>query len=298
MQLELSCPVDCLCDFTYDFYWQHLGKRLSPSDVIPHQKSTSYTYQDVVFALKKGEDVNIRGNAGKRLGSSLGVDMRFFGGTGKSLKVGSITVEGDIDTRMGISMVSGAIYVKGNVKQPLGNVVEVESDRSGYRKFVSITDIITERLNEKILLPNLIKDDCIYLMDGILRDTIAARLDAEKKVIVKGDSGMSTGILMKRGFICIEGDSGLNTAVLLHGGMIITGNTGEFAGAYMKYGVLIIRGKARGYVGANMKGGMIFYKGEAIFPGFPVNEKEIRMLVKLLNVNKIEAMMFKRYGIG
>ncbi len=296
MELELSGQVDCLCDFTYDFYWQHQGSRLSPSAVIPCQIGTSYTYQDLVLALKKGEDVNIKGNAGKRLGSSLGVDLKFFGGTGRSIHAGSIIVDGDVDTRMGISMTRGAIYVKGDVKQPIGNVVEVVSDRKGYRKFISITNMLDEGQIEKILSPNVMEDGCMYLRDRIIRDTIAARLDVDRKVIVEGDSGMSTGILMKRGFIHIEGDAGLNTAVLLRGGTIITGDTGEFAGAYMKDGVLIIQGKARGYVGANMKGGTIFYKGEAMIPGFPVSEGDIRMLVRLLDISKMEAMMFKRYG--
>src|SRR4030067_1391804 len=207
MQLELSGQVDCLCDFTYDFYWQHEGTRLSPSSVIPHQVGTSYTYQDLVLALKKGEDVTIKGNAGKRLGSSFGVDLKYFGGTGKSIHTGSIIVDGDVDTRMGISMVRGAIYVKGNVKQPIGNVVEVVSDREGYQKFVSITDMLEEGQIEKILQPNGMKDDGIYLRDRMIRDTIAARLDADKKLIVEGDSGMSTGILMKRGIIHVDGDS-------------------------------------------------------------------------------------------
>lgn len=295
MQLELSGQVDCLCDFTYDFYWQHQGSRLSPTSVIPHQVGTSYTYQDLVLSLRKGEDVNIKGNAGKRLGSSLGVDLKYFGGTGKSIPAGSIIVDGDVDTRMGISMVRGAIYVKGNIKQPTGNVVEVVSDRQGYRKFISITNMLDEGQLEKILQPNTMENGCIYLRDRIIRDTIAARLDADKKVIVEGDSGMSTGILMKRGFIHIEGDSGLNTAVLLRGGTIITGDTGEFAGVYMKDGVLIIQGKARGYVGANMKGGTILYKGEAIVPGIPVSDGDIRLLVRLLDIGKMEAMMYKKY---
>jgi len=296
MHIEFSEPMDCLCDFTYDFYWQHKGTRISPSDVIPHQVDTSYTYHDLVFALKKVEDVNIKGNAGKRLGSSLGVDLKFFGGTGRSIPAGSIIVDGDVDTRMGISMVSGAIYVKGNVKQPMGNVIEAESDRQGYRKFISITDMLSDP-NEKILHPNVMEDDRIYLRDGIIRDTIAARLDADRSVIVEGDAGMSTGILMKRGFIRIEGDAGLNTAVLLRGGTVITGNSGEFAGAYMTDGTLIIRGKAKGYVGANMKGGIIYYKGDAMVPGFPVDGKEIRMIIKLLDISQVEAMMFKRYSI-
>lgn len=295
MQIELSDPVDCLCDFTYDFYWQHKGSRFSPSGVIPHQMGTSLTYEDLVLALRKGEDVIIKGNAGKRLGSSLGVDLKFFGGNGKSISAGSIIVDGDVDSRMGISMLSGAIYIKGKVKHPLGNVIEVESDRHGYRKFRSITDILKIGPNEKILSPNVLEDKGILLNDGIIRDTIAARLDEDKVVNVDRDAGMSTGILMERGLLRLGGDAGMNTGVLLRGGTIITGNTGEFAGAYMKGGMLIINGKARGYVGANMKGGTIFYKGDAMLPGVPVDGSDIRMLVRTIGINQVEAMMFKKY---
>src|SRR5659263_726243 len=186
MLLELSGPVDCLCDFTYDFFWQHRGSRLSPSAIIPNQKSSSYTYEDLVSALKNREDVNIIGNVGKRLGSSLGVDLKFFGGTGKTLRTGSIIVDGDIDTRMGISMVTGAVYVKGNVKEPMGNVVEVESDRASYRMFMSITYLLAQASDEKILKPNSLEGGCIYLKDYIIRDTIGGRLDADKKIIVDG----------------------------------------------------------------------------------------------------------------
>lgn len=295
MYLELSRPVDCLCDFTYDFYWQHKGERLSPSGIILHQKGTSYTYEDLVSCLKKGEDVHIKGDAGKRLGSSFGVDLKFFGGTGKPLKVGSIIVDGDVDTRMGISMVSGVIYVNGNVKQPIGNVVEVKSDRAGYRKFMSITGLLHEGLKDEILPPNVLSGDDLFLKDGIIRDTIAARLDADKTVTAEGDAGMSTGILMKRGFVRVEGDTGMNTGVLQRGGMIIVNNTGEFAGAYMKGGTLIIRGKAKGYVGANMKGGMIFYKGGAMLPACAPDESDIKMLVRYLDISRVEAMMFRKF---
>lgn len=26
LEIELQKPVDCLCDFTYNFHWQHKGK--------------------------------------------------------------------------------------------------------------------------------------------------------------------------------------------------------------------------------------------------------------------------------
>jgi len=198
---------------------------------------------------------------------------------------------------MGISMVTGAIYVKGNVKEPMGNVVEVVSDRAGYRKFMSITFLLTEGSDEKILPPNSLEDGCIYLKDGIIRDTIGARLDADRKIIVDGNAGMSTGILMEHGFIHVDGESGMNTGVLMRGGTVITGNTGEFAGAYMACGLLVIKGKAKGFVGANMKRGLIFYKGDAMLQGAPVDGNDVKMLIKLLDINRVEAMMFKKYEV-
>jgi formylmethanofuran dehydrogenase subunit C len=296
MNIELTAPVDCLCDFTYDFYWQHRGSRLSPSGIIPNQNRTSYTYLDLVTSLKKGEDVHIKGDVGKRLGSSLGVDLMFFGGTGISLKVGSIIVDGEVDTRIGISMVSGAIYVLGKVKQPLGNVIEVESDRSGYHKYRSITGMLKEELNERIIPPNMIKEDTLIIKDGLIRDTIASRLDIDKKVIVEGEAGMSTGILMKRGIVQIKGDAGMNTGVLLNGGKVIVDNAAEFAGSYMRGGTLIIRGKSRGYVGAKMKGGVIYFKGQTMLKPVPASQNDTKELVKLLGISQIEAMMFKKYS--
>ena len=34
----------------------------------------------------------------------MGVDLQYFGGSGNDISVGDIYVEGDVDTRMGISM--------------------------------------------------------------------------------------------------------------------------------------------------------------------------------------------------
>lgn len=294
MHIELYKSVDCFGDFTYDFYWQHRGNRLNPNSVIPYQKNTSYTYEDVVSALKSGEDVYIKGNLGHRLGSSMGVNLKFFGGDGRALKVGSIIIDGDVDTRMGISMVSGAIYVKGRVKQPMGNVVEVASDREGYHKYCSITEIL-HGLKETLLHPNVLKQGTMLLKDGVVRDTIAARLDSDKRVVVEGNAGMSTGILMRKGLVQVYGNAGMNTGVLLNGGTLIVNHAEEFAGAYMRNGVLIIAGKAKGYVGTNMKGGCIFYKGDAVLKPLHIGGEDISMLVKLLHINQIEAMMFKKY---
>ncbi|HEY9206304.1 MAG TPA: formylmethanofuran dehydrogenase [Candidatus Methanoperedens sp.] len=297
MDIELSQPVDCLCDFTYDFYWQHEGRRLAPAGIIPHQKNTSYTYSDLVTNLKQGEDVHIKGYTGRRLGSSLGVDLKFFGGTGGPLKTGSIIVDDDVDTRMGISMVSGAIYVRGKIKQPLGNVIEVESDHAGYRKYRSITGILREGLEEAIVGPNVLEKDTLSINDGLIRDTIAARLDSDKRVFVDGNAGMSTGILMKRGIVEIDGDAGMNTGVLQNGGILIVNNTEEFAAAYMKGGILIIRGKSGGYTGASMKGGTIFLRGEIMHKTASPDGSDIKMLAKLMEISQVEAMMFRKYSI-
>lgn len=297
MYLELTSPVDCLCDFTYDFYWQHMGKRLSPSDIIPHQKGTSHTYEELVTCLKRGEEIHIRGNAGKRLGSSLGVDLKFFKGKGGSLKVGSIIVDGDVDTRMGISMVSGSIYVRGQVKQPLGNVIEVVSDHAGFRKFRSIMGLMQNISDETAISPNMITKETLCINDGVIRDTIAARLDYDASIIVNGNAGMSTGILMKCGIVQVHGDLGMNTGVLMRGGVLIVCDTEEFAGAYMREGNLVIRGKAKGYVGANMKGGAIYLKGKAMPAQVPLDENDIKFLVKLLRISQTQVMMFKKYSI-
>ncbi|HLB70730.1 MAG TPA: formylmethanofuran dehydrogenase [Candidatus Methanoperedens sp.] len=277
MNIELTDQVDCLCDFTFDFYWQHKGSRLSPDAVIPHQKDTSHTYSDLVKCLKRGEDVHIKGDAGKRLGSSLGVDLMFFGGSGGSLKVGSIMVDGNVDTRMGISTVSGSFYVGGNARQPLGNVIEVESDRAGYHKFVSITGLLEKDMKENILSPNALEGDTLFIRDGVIRDTIAARLDADKKVVVDGNAGMSTGILMNLGSVHVDGDAGMNTGVLMRGGIVLVNNSGEFAGSYMK-------------------GGTIFYKGDAMQRSVPLEGSDIRMLIRFLGTGQIEAMMFRKYS--
>jgi formylmethanofuran dehydrogenase subunit C len=135
------------------------------------------------------------------------------------------------------------------------------------------------------------------LRDGIIRDTIGARLDADRKIIVDGNAGMSTGILMERGLIHVDGDSEMNTGVLMRGGTVITGNAGEFAGAYMAGGSLVLKGKAKGFVGANMRGGVIFYKGDAMLQSNPVDGGDIKMLIRLLEINLVEAMMFKKYGV-
>jgi formylmethanofuran dehydrogenase subunit C len=301
MELELAERIDNLCDYTYNFTWQ--GIRIRPENQIPSQKRTDYTYKDLVNELRKSRDVHIRGSAGKRLGYSMGVDLAHFGGTGTPENAGKVYVEGDISSEMGMGMVSGEIYVKGAVEEPVGNVVEVMSDEPGYRKFRSITDILCAGLGKDVLFKNNLdeREKHLLLDDGVLRGTIAARCYCDSVVAVDGDVYNGTGLLMQKGVVHVRGDAGMNTGAHLDGGaVIVEGTAGEFAGAYMKKGVLILK-EAKGFVGANMKDGAIFAKKKVkIAP--PVEELamaevDAKLLMKYLEIGHVEAMGYHKYGL-
>ncbi len=302
MELKLSSPQDCIGDFTYDFFWQHRGAKLNPTDAIPSQLGTSYSYEDVVDALKNGEDVHIKGDVGKRLGSSLGVDLVFFGGCGKELpEAGSIIVDGTAGSYLGMSMLSGAIYVTGEVKEPLGNVVQVKTDLEGYKKFVSITWLLhhpEEKEMKSILEPNEFKEGKLLLTDRILRSTLAARCNCREEICVhvKGDVGISAGILMRKGFVLIEGNAGLNAAALLNGGkVVILGDVDEFLGVEMRKGVVFVKGKCKGFVGAKMAEGRIICRRTKPVP--PVKEKALEKEdLALLAEFGISGMITLNYG--
>ena len=300
MQVEFDTPIDCVADFTYNFYWQHRGAKLNPDEAMPSQVGSDYTFRDVVETLKRGEDVHIRGDVGHRLCSSMGVDLKFFSGTGRSISVGTVTVDGNVDTRLGISMIAGAIYVSGVVKAPVGNVIEVDSDREGFRKFRSITDVVCDGLRDDLLIPpNTISDRELHLCDGIVRDTVGARCSRPARIYVDGDVALSTGILMQAGEVVVAGNAGMNSGALLNGGtVVIKGDAGEFAGIDMKSGVLIVGGRSSGYLGANKRGGVIYTRGANALPPskeVPVVGEDIALLIRSLSISQIHAMMFKKY---
>ncbi|WP_455240686.1 hypothetical protein [Methanothermobacter tenebrarum] len=271
LEIEPEGPIDCIADFTYNFYWQQKGEELEPEDQIP---GTDHTYKDIVEHLKNKGTLKIIGDAGHRLCSSMGVDLKFFGGTGKAIDVGNVIVDGDVDTRMGISMLRGSIYVKGKVKEPIGNLVEVESDRKGYKKFKSITDIVTNGLQGEKLIGAALAGNSLKINDGRVRDTIGARLDVEAQIIHEGDVDLSTGILMKKGVVKVNGDAGRNTGALLSGGtVIIDGDAGDFTGIDMKSGTIIINGNAGKFMGAQRKGGIILAKNGKPVP--PTSENKL-----------------------
>jgi formylmethanofuran dehydrogenase subunit C len=233
----------------------------------------------------------------------MGVNLKHFGGTGAVEKAGKIFVEGDISSEMGMGMASGLIYVKGNVDEPLGNVVEVISDEGGYRKFRSITDILRLGMGKDVLIKNAYNGEKnqLILDDGILRGTIAARCDLDALVTVEGDVFNGCGLLMQKGTIHVTGDAGMNTGAHLDGGLLIVeGTTGEFAGAYMKKGILILK-DAKGYAGASMKDGVILSKNKIKIspPGeeLEMSQEDANKIRKSLGISHVEAMSYHKYGV-
>ncbi len=301
MFLTIKNRIDNLCDYTYNFTWQN--SILSPGSVIPSQEGTSYTFKDLVDELRKGKEVRVTGDAGKRLGYSMGVDLKHFGGTGAPEKAGKLYIDGNVAPEMGMGMVSGVIYVKGSVEEPIGNVVEVLSDEPGYRKFRSITEILCKGPGKDKLIKNSFNGGkrALVLDDGILRGTVAARCNCDASVKIEGNAYNGTGLLMQKGMVYVRGDAGMNTGAHLDGGMVVVeGTTGEFAGAYMKKGVLILN-DAAGYAGANLKDGIIFAK-KKMKTSPPVEElamsqDDARLIMKHLGTGHVEAMSYHKYGL-
>lgn len=301
MEIELTQSMDNLCDYTYNFTWQ--DSKLRPDALIPFQKGTSYTYRDLVNELKKGKEVRVHGNVGKRLAYSMGVDLEHFGGTGEPEITGILYIDGNVSSEMGMSMVSGTIYVKGAVEEPLGNVVEVASDEEGYKKFRSITDIICKGLDNDTLVKNNfdVERRHLVLNDGVLRGTIGARCNCDALVTIEGNVYNGTGLLMKKGTVHVKGGAGMNTGAHLDGGaVVVEGIAGEFAGAYMKKGMLILK-DARGFAGAGMKEGVIFAKIR-IKTSPPVEElamsqEDAALIMKFFGTGHVEAMSYHKYGI-
>jgi formylmethanofuran dehydrogenase subunit C len=271
LEIVLNEPVDCLCDFTYNFYWQHQGEKMNPDAKIP---DNDYTFREVVEHLKKGHNVQIKGQVGHRMCSSMGVDLQYFGGTGGEVETGKVMVDGDVDSRMGISMVRGTIYVMGNVKEPFGNLIEVKSDIKGYKKFKSITDIVNNGLNGEKLIDAELMGNQLVIDEGHIRDTVGARLNTNAEIIHNGDVDLSTGILMRQGVVRVNGNAGNNTGALLNGGtVVIHGKCDDFSAIEMIKGTLVVNGDAGKFMGAQRKKGIIFAKKGSPIP--PTEERDM-----------------------
>jgi formylmethanofuran dehydrogenase subunit C len=285
----------CLCDFTFDFFWQHQGSRLDMDQTV-----SGISFREMVQALTRGGTVEILGDAGSRLGSSMGVDLLRLGGKGGPIEAtGKIIVDGNVGSHMGISMLRGAIYVSGEIKSPLGNVVQVKSDLTGYKKFVSCTEVLEKSL--PVLEPNTSDENGLTICDGILRDTLGARNPTDKTVRLQGDAGMSTGILMQAGRIEVMGDAGQNTGVLMQGGRIVVrGRSGDFTGAEMRGGEILVEGDSGSFTCARMRGGAVYAKEAKSVP--PVRMQmpgslELADLAKTLKIPMLHAMMYHKMCI-
>jgi formylmethanofuran dehydrogenase subunit C len=293
LELEIDEPVDCLCDFTYNFHWQHKGEKLDPKWKVP---GNSQTFEDLVEHLKKGRNIKIIGNVGHRLCSSMGTNLVYFGGNGEEIAVGNVYVDGDVDTRMGISMTRGNIYVNGHISEPIGNILEIKSDVKGFRKFRSITDIVTHGLKDDVPVGFQAIGNKLVINDGTVKDTVGARVDMDTEIIVNGNVDLSTGILMKNGIVRVNGNAGKNTGALLNGGIvIINGKTDDFTGIDMMNGEIIVNGDAGKFMAANKKGGFILaHKGSAIPPTsmMPLETAEQHLLIKQ-GLNPKEFMKYK-----
>jgi len=139
---------------------------------------------------------------GGRLAQGMGVDIRHLGGTGGigTETASRIFVDGDVGGEAGFGMVAGAVYVSGVVEEPLGNIIEVRSDVAGYRKFVSVTDLLCNHQTEVPVSNSLDPEKLrLVLNDGILRGTLCARCDCHVEVLVDGDAHNGTGLLMRQG---------------------------------------------------------------------------------------------------
>ncbi|WP_292352660.1 formylmethanofuran dehydrogenase [Methanomethylovorans sp. PtaU1.Bin093] len=297
LKIRILKPIDNLCDYTFNFCWN--DSKLQPEDVIPSQEGTSFTYADLVAELKAGRDVCIDGNAGKRLAYSAGTDLKHLGGTGGTEKAGNIFVEGDVGPEAGMGMASGSIYIKGNIEEPWGNILEVTSDVEGYRKFRSITDLISNGPGKDTLKNNSLSENTLKLNDGILRGTVGARCNWQGIILVEGDVYNGTGVLMQQGTIMIKGDAGMNTGSHLDGGTVVVhGSVGEFSGAYMKDGRLIFI-NAKGYVGAGMTGGAIYSKKKVSTSPPAVKARlekdDIELIRRTMETGRVESMLYNKY---
>ncbi len=285
----------CLCDFTFDFFWQHNGSRLDMDQTV-----SGISFRRMVQALRQGETVEIMGDAGSRLGSSLGVDLLRLGGKGGPVEgTGKIIVDGNVGSHMGISMLRGAIYVSGEIKSPLGNVVQVQSDMTGYRKFVSATEILEKGLT--VLEPNTADKNGLTICDGILRDTLGARIPTDKTIRLQADAGMSTGILMRSGLIVVLGDAGQNTGVLMQGGRILVrGRCGDFTGAEMRCGEILVEGDAGSFTCAHMRGGAVYARVGKPLPPVCVqmpSSQELSAIAQALKIPMLHAMMYRKMSL-
>jgi len=118
----------------------------------------------------------------------------------------------------------------------------------------------------------------------------------DSTVRVKGDVGISVGILMRKGLVVVDGNAGMNAAALLNGGtVVVLGDAAEFLGVELRRGVAFVKGNVKGYVGAKMTGGRIVCRRTKPIP--PVRETKLdREDQTLLSRYGVAGMMAINYG--
>jgi Formylmethanofuran dehydrogenase subunit C len=177
----------------------------------------------------------------------------------------------------------GNIYVKGEVKEPMGNLVEVKSDVKGYQKYRSITDILHQGLEKDKLVNCQLVGSKLIIDDGTIKDTVGARLNRDAEIILNGKVDLSTGILMRKGTVRVNGPAGKNSGALLNGGiLIINGDTDDFTAIDMIKGKIIVKGDAGKFLAANKKTGAIYAKkGRPIPPASenPISNEDRNLLL-------------------
>ncbi|TQD25268.1 formylmethanofuran dehydrogenase [Methanolobus vulcani] len=298
-ELVLEGTADYVCDYTFNFYWHN--NSLNPDSLIPEQKDSTFTYRNIVNELKAGGDVRITGNVGTNFAYSLGADIKHLGGSGEIEKAGRIFIDGNVGPEAGMGMVSGTLYVKGDIEYPLGNIVEIASDVPEYRKFRSITDILCNGTGSEELIGNEFNETerILVLKDRIPRGTVAARCPCDAKVIIEGDAYNGTGMLARKATVIVNGNAGMNTGSHLNGAVVVVhGEVGEFAGAYMKDGKLIFL-NAKGFIGAGMEGGAIYSKNKAKTSP-PAAKSRMKgedssLIRELMDAGRVESMLYNKY---
>ncbi len=134
-----------------------------------------------------------------------------------------------------------------------------------------------------------------------LRDTLGARNPANRAIRLKGDAGMSTGILMHSGQIEVSGSTGRNTGVLLRGGRIVVrGSTDDFTGAEMRGGEIFVADDAGSYACAKMRGGAVYARrGKPLPPAraHQPSSSEQTLLARTLEISPLYAMMYQKFSL-
>ena len=84
------------------------------------------------------------------------------------------------------------------------------------------------------------------------------------------------------------------------GRIVVRGRTGDFTGAEMHGGEIFVHGHAGSYACARMKGGSIYARNSMAVPPAKehmLNQNEQVAITRILEINPIHAMMYKRWGL-